>query len=165
MSGRSHPPSGALYHSIPQSDAVPMSSDIGLDGDEGQTIVTASDILVDRRIRWINFMFGSAVLLPWNGAIPLIYAGIQLLNLSRPVLITATPFFLSRLTGSSYKSTFSSYLSSSFTAVSFIVLIYSTATSTQVCVLSNPVFAETFNTFSSPRLPAAYSVQHYVWHS
>lgn len=76
MASSSPPPSAALYHSIPQSDAVPMSSDIELDGDEVETIVTASDILVDRRIRWINFMFGSAVLLPWNGAISLIHAGI-----------------------------------------------------------------------------------------
>ncbi|KAF8510363.1 nucleoside transporter-domain-containing protein [Hysterangium stoloniferum] len=47
-------------------------------------------------IRWINFALGAAVLLPWNG------------------IITALPYFLSRLSGSRLQSTFSSYLSVTF---------------------------------------------------
>ena len=46
--------------------------------------------------------------------------------------ITATPYFLSRLNGSQYQSTFPSYLSSSYNAASFLSLIYSTVTSTRV---------------------------------
>lgn len=65
----------------------------------------------DARIRWIHFILGSAVLLPWNA------------------IITATPFFLSRLEGSSLKSTFSSYLSTSFTVANFFVLAHATVTS------------------------------------
>lgn len=47
-------------------------------------------------------------------------------------LITATPFFLSRLEGSSLKSTFSSYLSVTFTVANFCVLAHATVTSKQV---------------------------------
>ncbi len=62
-----------LYHTIPQSDGVPTPSDIELDADDEvspgrPSIGTASNISVDPRIRWINFTFGSALLLPWNGA-------------------------------------------------------------------------------------------------
>ncbi|KAI0068951.1 hypothetical protein BV25DRAFT_1791166 [Artomyces pyxidatus] len=66
---------------------------------------------VDSRIRWIHFMLGCAVLLPWN------------------VMITATPYFLSRLKGSSIHSTFGSYLATSFTLSNFLFLAHATATS------------------------------------
>ncbi|KAI0092464.1 nucleoside transporter-domain-containing protein [Irpex rosettiformis] len=67
----------------------------------------------DRRIYWIHVILGSAVLLPWN------------------VLITATPYFLARLEGSALKSTFSSYLSTTFTAANFGFLAHATSTSNQ----------------------------------
>ncbi|OBZ76440.1 Nucleoside transporter FUN26 [Grifola frondosa] len=67
----------------------------------------------DPRIRWIHFVLGCAVLLPWNA------------------LITATPYFLSRMEGSPLKSTFSSYLSTTFTAANFLFLAHATATSKQ----------------------------------
>jgi hypothetical protein len=76
MSGSSPPPPDSLYHSVPQSDVAPMVSDIELDGDDevfDQPLVTASNNPVDTRIRWINFMFGCAVLLPWNGASFILY--------------------------------------------------------------------------------------------
>jgi equilibrative nucleoside transporter 1/2/3 len=65
MSGDS-PSSDVLYHSVPRSDCVPMVSDVELDG--GDETVTPLSNSVDERIRWINFMFGCALLLPWNGA-------------------------------------------------------------------------------------------------
>ncbi|KAA1466077.1 hypothetical protein DENSPDRAFT_830825 [Dentipellis sp. KUC8613] len=66
------------------------------------------------RIRWIHFLLGCAVLLPWN------------------VMITATPYFISRLEGSPLRSTFSSWLSTTFTFANFFALAYATATSKKV---------------------------------
>ncbi|KAF7980928.1 hypothetical protein HWV62_36143 [Athelia sp. TMB] len=74
---------------------------------------SSAEVVIEPRIRSVFFIFGCAQLLPWNE------------------LITATPYFLSRLAGSSYQSTFASYLSTSFTAVSFLVFIYTTSTSSQ----------------------------------
>ena len=48
------------------------------------------------------------------------------------VLITATPFFLSRLEGSSIYKLFSSYLSVSFTISNFTFLAHATATTKSV---------------------------------
>ncbi|KAI0761722.1 nucleoside transporter-domain-containing protein [Irpex lacteus] len=67
----------------------------------------------DRRIYWIHVVLGCAILLPWNA------------------LITATPYFLSRLEGSSLKGTFSSYLSTTFTVANFGFLAHATSTSNQ----------------------------------
>ncbi|EKM59440.1 uncharacterized protein PHACADRAFT_205650 [Phanerochaete carnosa HHB-10118-sp] len=67
----------------------------------------------DHRIGWIHFILGCAVLLPWN------------------VLITASPYFLSRVAGSSLKDTFSSYLSTTFTVANFAFLAHATATERQ----------------------------------
>lgn len=58
----------ALYRPVPQSDAVLASSDIEIDAEDEvlDQHITAS--MIDTRIRWINFIFGCALLLPWNGA-------------------------------------------------------------------------------------------------
>ncbi|KAK7471010.1 hypothetical protein VKT23_002424 [Stygiomarasmius scandens] len=110
--------SEALYHPIPQapvaSNPIPFSDDSDNVLDDEQDRAPATPPVVDSRIRWINFMLGCAVLLPWNA------------------LITATPYFLSRLSDSSLKSTFSSYLSTTFTAANVIFLARATATSKQV---------------------------------
>ena len=50
----------------------------------------------------------------------------------RPVLINAIPYFLSRLDGTPYRSTFASYLSTSFMASNFLFLAHATATSSPV---------------------------------
>ncbi|KAI0751483.1 nucleoside transporter-domain-containing protein [Daedaleopsis nitida] len=112
-----HHASEAIYHPIPQAPVAsnsipPASPDIDLDD---EVILSGSGILptqtvVDSKIRWIHFILGCAVLLPWNA------------------LITATPFFQSRLEGSSLRSTFSSYLSTTFTAANFVFLAHATAT-------------------------------------
>ncbi|KAI9001317.1 nucleoside transporter-domain-containing protein [Trametes punicea] len=116
MSGR-YSVTEAVYHPIPQapvaSNPIPRAS---LDRDlDDETIPSGTRSIhgrvnVDSRIRWIHFLLGCAVLLPWNA------------------IITATPFFLSRLEGTPLKSTFSSYLSTTFTAANFAFLAHATAT-------------------------------------
>ncbi|KAJ3761005.1 nucleoside transporter-domain-containing protein [Lentinula raphanica] len=111
----------ALYHSIPQLPQDGPNNDSALElnaehdneeADEDSNLPT-NVVTVDLRIRWINFVLGCAVLLPWNA------------------LITAIPYFLSRLAGSSLQSTFSSYLSITFTLSNFLCLAHATATSKQ----------------------------------
>ncbi|KAF8165080.1 nucleoside transporter-domain-containing protein [Crassisporium funariophilum] len=104
----------ALYHAIPQhSEDIVNTSVIELDGEAAEPTLPATDppaFLVDSRIQWIHFILGCSVLLPWN------------------VTITAMPFFLSRLAGSPLRSTFGSYLTTTFTAANFIFLAHATAT-------------------------------------
>ncbi|KAI0317743.1 nucleoside transporter-domain-containing protein, partial [Amylostereum chailletii] len=106
----------APYQSLPQLptslDAIVPSTleeaeDVSGDEVEGD-MVGHDHPPLDPRIRWIHFILGCAVLLPWN------------------VLITATPFFLARLEGSSLRSLFSSYLSTSFTFSNFFFLAHAT---------------------------------------
>ena len=47
-------------------------------------------------------------------------------------LITATPYFLLRVAGTSLKSAFSSYLSTTFTVTNFVFLAHATATAKKV---------------------------------
>ena len=86
---------------------------------------------LDSRIGWIHLVLGCAVLLPWNGTSHSRFTCPQLMLCV--VMITATPYFLLRLEGSSLKSTFSSYLSTSFTVANFFFLAHATATTRQVC--------------------------------
>ncbi|KAJ3867687.1 nucleoside transporter-domain-containing protein [Lentinula novae-zelandiae] len=111
----------ALYHSIAQAPVAALNdSDIELDIDneEGIEEIIQPISRVDSRIKWIHFVLGCAVLLPWNA------------------LITAIPYFLSRLSGSSLQSTFISYLSITFTLSNFLCLAHATATSKQVSTIS-----------------------------
>ncbi|KAJ4472135.1 nucleoside transporter-domain-containing protein [Lentinula aciculospora] len=107
----------ALYHSILQIPpvAAPDGSEIELEADSDEGIEEIEAIIhpIPLVIKWINFVLGCAVLLPWNA------------------LITAIPYFLSRLAGSSLQSTFSSYLSITFTLSNFLCLAHATATSKQ----------------------------------
>ncbi|KAM5534886.1 hypothetical protein V8D89_011441 [Ganoderma adspersum] len=111
-----HHASEAIYHPIPQapvaSNAVPASSPDDLDDDVvlSEPHSVPSQGLIDSRIRWIHFVLGCAVLLPWNA------------------LINATPYFLSRVADTPLKSSFSSYLSTTFTAANFGFLAHATAT-------------------------------------
>lgn len=57
------------------------------------------------------------------------------MNLST-ALITATPYFISRLQGSPLQNSFSSYLSLIFTTANFGFLIHSTATAKQVRIFN-----------------------------
>ncbi|KAJ7591502.1 nucleoside transporter-domain-containing protein [Mycena floridula] len=96
-----------LYHPIPQG---PVAANPILPDNEGDVELPVE---LTPRIRWIQFLLGCAVLLPWN------------------VMITATPFFLSRLTASPLKPAFSSYMSTSFTASNFMFLAHATASAKQ----------------------------------
>ncbi|TEB04029.1 nucleoside transporter [Coprinellus micaceus] len=105
----------ALYHSVPQLPEA-SNSEIALDA-EAEDSNPPQDIppeLIDRKIKWISFILGCAVLLPWN------------------VTITAMPYFLARLQGSSLKSTFGSYLTTTFTLSNFIFLAHATITSKHI---------------------------------
>ncbi|KAJ7162577.1 nucleoside transporter-domain-containing protein [Mycena crocata] len=101
--------SDALYHALPQVGPDP---DVDPEGSQDDSVSgLTSSVVVDSRIQWIHFILGCAVLLPWN------------------VMITATPFFLSRLSNSSLKLAFGSYLSCAFTASNFLFLARATVTS------------------------------------
>lgn len=102
-------PSEGLYIPIPQSENSNLA-ETGLDIDAAPENEVLTLRLVDTRIRWIHFILGCSVLLPWN------------------VIITAMPFFLSRLANSPLRSTFSSYLTTTFTVSNFIFLAHATVT-------------------------------------
>ncbi|KAJ3514880.1 hypothetical protein NLJ89_g2103 [Agrocybe chaxingu] len=106
----------ALYHVVPhQDDEEVNASQIELAGETvAEPVPPPMDLppfLVDARIRWIHFILGCSVLLPWN------------------VVITAMPFFLSRLSSSPLHSTFGSYLTTTFTVSNFVFLAHATLTS------------------------------------
>ncbi|KAG2013366.1 nucleoside transporter [Coprinopsis cinerea AmutBmut pab1-1] len=100
----------ALYHSIPQAPE-PSTSQIDLAASEEEIPQDLPAELVDGRTKSIIFILGCAVLLPWN------------------VIITAMPYFLSRLEGSSFKSSFSSYATTIFTFSNLAFLAHATLTS------------------------------------
>jgi len=74
-----HRPSAdhAYYHAVPQSPLAPnpvalsesLTGSLVLDpeNDEDVTQETVLAIEVTPAIRWVYFVFGCAVLLPWNG--------------------------------------------------------------------------------------------------
>ncbi|KAG1862812.1 hypothetical protein DFJ58DRAFT_775303, partial [Suillus subalutaceus] len=65
------------------------------------------------QIRWVYFMLGCAILLPWN------------------VLITTTLLFLSRLVKSPLRTTFASYMTTTSSVCNVFALAHATATSKQ----------------------------------
>lgn len=86
------------------------------DNDDGQIVMETlhpQDMHGDTRIRWVYLMLGAATLLSWNA------------------MINANPFFMSRLSGSPLRQSFSSYLSSVFTASNVITLGHAMVTSKQ----------------------------------
>lgn len=64
------------YHAVPQSPLAPNSvvpesptGSLVLDPEDDETVLeeTAIAVEVTPAIRWVHFVFGCAVLLPWNG--------------------------------------------------------------------------------------------------
>ncbi|TFK73018.1 hypothetical protein BDN72DRAFT_956818 [Pluteus cervinus] len=114
------PPSPeALYHAISQApDSANISqTNLAAEEVEDEQLDLPTDppaLIVDHSVKLIHFILGCSVLLPWN------------------VMITATPFFLSRVTGSPFQAAFGSYLSTSFTLSNFTFLAHATATAKQV---------------------------------
>lgn len=131
------------YHALPQTPDMAQDINIPsaiveaeLASDDIEDAIgddtTPFDAPVDSRIQWIHFMLGAAVLLPWNGE-----------SYSRPtsgpcklillvVMITAEPYFLSQLRHSSVRSTFGSYLATTFMLSNFFFLAHATITSKKV---------------------------------
>ena len=67
------PMSEGLYSPIPQSENSNIAeTDLGIDPTP-QSLLTPTDPLasklVETHIRWIHFILGCSVLLPWNGII------------------------------------------------------------------------------------------------
>ncbi|KZT12879.1 uncharacterized protein LAESUDRAFT_640138 [Laetiporus sulphureus 93-53] len=120
----------AVYHPIPQAPVAsePFRPSLELSSEESDVELDSANppVEVDARIRWIHFVLGCAVLLPWN------------------VMITATPYFMSRLEGSSLQSSFSSYLSTTFTIANFSLLAHATATSKQASNSRRVLFSLTW---------------------
>lgn len=74
-------------------------------------------------------------------------------------MITATPYFLARLSGSPFKSTFSSYLTTTFTLANFGFLAHATMTSKQVRMLQVNFLCITCSNVlvrPSPQMSVAY---------
>ncbi|KZT72706.1 hypothetical protein DAEQUDRAFT_685851 [Daedalea quercina L-15889] len=123
MSGKAARRSSSIdaeYQPIPQAPVAAgpparRSLDISTLGEEDTVDILedAPEIIVDRKIRAIYFVLGCAVLLPWNA------------------MITATPYFMSRLDGTPLKASFSSYLSMAFMVPNLIFLAHATATAKQ----------------------------------
>ncbi|THH03665.1 hypothetical protein EW145_g6110 [Phellinidium pouzarii] len=125
----------AAYHSLPQTASV---ADEIQDEADVQELHILNRTHLDNRIRWVHFVFGCAVLLPWNA------------------LITATPYFLSRLSGTPLKSTFSSYLSITFTVANFSFLAHATLTSKQVHAVLVGLLTLSTTVTSSPSIFFAF---------
>jgi len=113
------------YHALPQSPDMAQEMHIpsaiveaDLSSEDIEDVIgneiMPSVVPVDNRIQWIHFMLGAAVLLPWN------------------VMITAEPYFISQLRHSSIRSTFGSYLVTTFTLSNFLFLAHATMTSKKV---------------------------------
>ncbi|EGO01623.1 hypothetical protein SERLA73DRAFT_177030 [Serpula lacrymans var. lacrymans S7.3] len=96
-----------LVSQLPDNHGQLIGGDIIINDGAGALV---SDSMTDPRIHWVYFMLGCGGLVPWNA------------------MISATPFFLTRMTGSPLQSSFSSYLSMTFTGAQFIFLIHATAT-------------------------------------
>ncbi|KAH9050107.1 nucleoside transporter-domain-containing protein [Lactarius hengduanensis] len=113
------------YHALPQTPDLAQEINIPSAIEEAELASedmedtiddepTPSDAPADGRIQWIHFMLGAAVLLPWN------------------VMITAEPYFISQLRRSSIRSTFGSYLATTFMLSNFLFLAHATITSKKV---------------------------------
>ena len=131
----------ALYQPLPQAEDQVSEIQLGEDDEAEVTedFVTHEHLASsDNRVGWIHFILGCAVLLPWNGTLPAlhhVWMRTQI-DISTLALITATPYFVSRLEGSSLKPTFSSYLSTTFTVANFLFLAHATASQSQVRICS-----------------------------
>ncbi|KAH9927120.1 nucleoside transporter-domain-containing protein [Epithele typhae] len=108
--------SDAIYHPIPQapvaSNPIPSASP-DPDPDELPMSPIGPNLphpKLDPKVHWIHFLLGCAVLLPWNA------------------LITATPYFQSRVDGTPLRGIFASYLSMTFTAANLGFLAHATVT-------------------------------------
>ncbi|KAI9574504.1 nucleoside transporter-domain-containing protein [Boletus coccyginus] len=101
------------YRAVPSSEDQADQSDVHDIGGDDLHSSTNEWFPARAQTKWTYFLLGCAILLPWNA------------------LINGTSFFLSRLAGSPFYSTFSSYLSSAYTLTNVVFHFYSTITSKQ----------------------------------
>jgi len=102
--------------------------------DEDVVEEIAMIVEVTPAIRWVHFIFGCAVLLPWNGMSSRERRSTTPVRSTNPptAMITATPYFLSQLEGSSLQHILPSYMSLVSTASNLGFLAHATATTKQV---------------------------------
>ncbi|KAF8554812.1 hypothetical protein OG21DRAFT_1522187 [Imleria badia] len=106
--------SPAKYRVTPSSEDQAYHSNIhdaGVCG--GELNSTSERILHEAQIKWTYFLLGCAILLPWTA------------------LANSTSFFSSRLAGSPFYPTFTSYWSSVYTLTKLVFQFYTTFTSKQ----------------------------------
>ena len=109
--------SESLYQALPND---PPTTDTEED-------IQLEPLIPDAETKYIFFVLGCALLLPWNGTPPSLSNRCSYLHFRRPVIITAVPFFLSRLKDSPHFSlTFSSYLTTSSSICNFVFLAHAT---------------------------------------
>ncbi|KAF7301568.1 Nucleoside transporter [Mycena indigotica] len=96
--------SDSQYRPIPQTP-IPDNATTHQEEMHDETVLTVSG-----PVRWIHFVLGCAILLPWN------------------VMITAMPYFFTRLAGSPLRLAFGSWLACSFTLSNFLWLALATVT-------------------------------------
>ena len=60
--------SETLYHALPHASSSSLL-DTELDETGSELAVDPPPVLIDPRIRWIHFILGCSVLLPWNGTV------------------------------------------------------------------------------------------------
>ena len=68
-----HTERDALYQPVPQAEDQAEDLQIGEDDEDGavEDFVTQEHLVShDKRVGWIHFILGCAVLLPWNGTSP-----------------------------------------------------------------------------------------------
>ncbi|KAJ7067963.1 nucleoside transporter-domain-containing protein [Mycena amicta] len=128
----------ALYHPIPREPIPVSTTDLPEELDEDRAVLAPP--IVDAPIRWIHFILGCAVLLPWN------------------VMITAMPFFFARLADSPLRLAFGSWLACSFTLSNFLWLALATVTSKQ----SSPSRRVLVTTLSLSLLTALLTLSTFV---
>lgn len=97
----------------------------------GELHSTSEHIPDEDQTKWTYFLLGCAILLPWNGDTSLCTAHLVCAHVY-PVLANAIPFYLSRLAGSPFYATFTSYWSSVYTLTKLVCQFYCTFTSKQV---------------------------------
>lgn len=88
----------------------------------------------ERKVEWVHFILGACVLTPWNGTLYIVEAHARRHSSTLvAVLVTATPYFLARLQGSPFRSTFSFYLSITMCISNLGFLLHAVITAKSVC--------------------------------
>ncbi|KZS94130.1 hypothetical protein SISNIDRAFT_410635 [Sistotremastrum niveocremeum HHB9708] len=105
------------YHAIPKAPLATHGARLNdeeieqIDAETPHLEESLSSLPLPASVGWIYFILGAAFLLPWNA------------------MITAMPYFLSRLANSPFDAAFGSYLSCSMNLATFSLMAHATITS------------------------------------